>query len=168
MSTHDVPGANPANSDELRMGCWAEHDDGSLIFVESTESNRAIYSVFDVSKTPPVEYRDAMPIDSFKKTFTWERGKTDKKTNEKWLWHDKTPFPWDRVIKQGATDGQRMASAHDVLTAAERVADSLRMKVRGEVQRDDVAHMTPVEHPGADIASVIGGKISRAIRELLR
>ena len=58
MSTNDVPGADPRNSDELATGCWAEHEDGSLIFVESTEVNRVIYSVFDMSRTPPLEYRD--------------------------------------------------------------------------------------------------------------
>lgn len=125
MSTNDVPGTNPDNNDELAMGCWAEHDDGSLIFVESTEGNRIIYSIFDMSKAPIVEYRDAMPENSFKKTFSWDGAK-----GEKWTWHDKTPFPWDRVIKAGAEDGPRYASAADHLTAAERVAQSL--KLRGE------------------------------------
>ena len=50
MSTNDVPGANPANRDELAMGAWAEHADGSLIFVESTEGGTCIYEVFDLSE----------------------------------------------------------------------------------------------------------------------
>ena len=52
MSTTDVPGANPANRDELGVGSWAEHADGSLIFVESTEGDRVVYSMFDVSAEP--------------------------------------------------------------------------------------------------------------------
>lgn len=31
MSTNDVPGAKTENRDVLAMGCWAEHEDGSLI-----------------------------------------------------------------------------------------------------------------------------------------
>jgi hypothetical protein len=134
MSTNDVPGANPANYDELAMGAWAEHTDGSLIFVESTEGNRVIYSIFDMSKDPIIEYRDAMPEISFKNTFSW---KPDGK-NEKWVWHDKTPFPWDRIIKSGFPDGGRMASAGDILTAAERVAQSLKLK--GQEFDKDIKH----------------------------
>jgi len=61
MSTNDVPGHNPVNNDELRSNCWAEHDDGSLILVQSTEGGRVIYMMFDLSVEPVVEYRDAMP-----------------------------------------------------------------------------------------------------------
>ncbi len=123
MSTPDVPGSNPKNNDQLAMGCWAEHADGSLILVESTEGDRVIYSVFDMGKTPIVEYRDAMPTKGFMDQFSY-----GKKSPEKWTWHDKTPFPWDKVIKAGARDGQRFASAEDQLNAAERVAESLRLR----------------------------------------
>lgn len=134
MSTYDVPGANPANNDELRMGCWAEHDDGSLIFVYSTEGNRVIYTMFDLAKDPIVEYRDSMRQDAFEKTFTWDPTKKAKKGAEKWLWHDKTPFPWDRIIKDGGQDGIKFASASALKTAAERVAESLRL--RAETVKD--------------------------------
>lgn len=50
MSTNDVPGANPVNGDKLGMGCWAEHQDGSMILVEGTEGNRVIYSIFDMAR----------------------------------------------------------------------------------------------------------------------
>jgi hypothetical protein len=116
MSTNDVPGYRDENNDELRHGCWAEHEDGSLIFVESTEANRVIYSVFDMSREPPMEYRDAMPEASFKTTFSWKGG-----DDEKWTWHDKTPFPWDRIIEIGVEDGPRYPSAHHIATAAERI-----------------------------------------------
>lgn len=155
MSTNDVPGANPDNDDELGVGCWAEHNDGSLIFVESTEADRVIYSMFDMAKTPIVEYRDAMPTASFEKTFSRDS------VAGAWTWHDKTPFPWDRVIKGGAQDGARHAYARDTLNAAERVAESLRL--RGERVTRDLGHRaeTHIRRSGG-----IWDKLSRAISEL--
>lgn len=138
MSTNDVPGANQRNGDELAMGCWAEHEDESLIFVESTEGGRVIYSIFDTSPDPPVEYRDAMPEAVFKRRFSWSE-EANGASEEKWLWHDKTPFPWDRVIKAGATDGPRRPSAAAELNAAQRVAESLRLRAR-EVDAGNIAH----------------------------
>lgn len=138
MSTNDVPGANPSNSDELAMGCWAEHEDGSLILVENTEGDRVIYSIFDVAKEPMVEYRDAMPEIDFKKTFTWD---PKKKASIKWTWHDKTQFPWDRIIKEGAQDGHRLPSAEHYRSAAERIAESIKLRAN-EVSRDKYAHMS--------------------------
>lgn len=41
MSTNDVPGANPVNKDILAAGCWAEHADGSLLFVKGNEGGPA-------------------------------------------------------------------------------------------------------------------------------
>ncbi len=159
MSTNDVPGANPSNNDELAMGCWAEHDDGSLMFVESTEGARVIYSMFDMVKSPPIEYRDAIPESSFKKTFSWKPGGGG--STEKWTWHDKTPFPWDRVIKAGASDGGRLAFAEHTMSAAERVAESL--KLRGAAVSRDLSHRseTVLRRSGA-----IWDKISRAVAEL--
>lgn len=160
MSTNDVPGANPVNNDELTMGCWAEHDDGSLIFVESTESVRVIYSMFDLSKSPPVEYRDAMSEVSFKKTFSWDPTKT-KGPNEKWTWHDKTPFPWDSIIKLGVPDGGRFAAAEHLMSAAERVAESLKLKGAG-ISRD-IGHRADQARARAN---TIWNKLGRAIGEL--
>lgn len=126
MSTNDVPGAKASNNDELCMGCWAEHDDGSLIFVENTEGGRVIYVIFDVAVDPPVEYRDAMSEGAFKKKFSWDgKGKKDK-----WVWHDKTPFPWDRIIDAGARSGVGHVSADHLETAAGRVAKS--REIRGK------------------------------------
>lgn len=121
MSTNDVPGYKPENRDELAMGCWAEHNDGSLIFVESTEGGRCVYSIFDLSKKPVTEYRDAMAVGAFKAQFSWEPG---NKKSERWTWHDKTAFPWDRIIQAGARDGARYADVEEQLTAAERVRRS--------------------------------------------
>lgn len=161
MSTNDVPGSNPINNDILSMGSWAEHKDGSLILVESTEGDRIIYSMFDMSKEPPIEYRDAMPKVSFEKTFSWSKDKSSTKNiNEKWEWHDKTPFLWDRIIKKGFPDGGRLPSAEHVLSAAERIAESLRLK--GETIEQHRVNET------RDKMNVIWGKLSRALDEFLK
>jgi len=127
MSTTDVPGARAVNRDELSMGCWAEHEDGSLIFVENTEGGRVIYSVFDVSKKPPMEYRDAMPEDGFKEHFSWDPNGKKSDDNLKWTWHDKTTFPWDRIIEEGMPDGVRHACANHLISAAKRVSKSRQL-----------------------------------------
>ena len=143
MSTNDVPGYKAANNDVLAMGCWAEHEDGSLIFVESVENYRVIYSIFDMAKAPIVEYRDAMPETDFNAAFSWQsESKVSKKARGvnqiKWTWHDKTRFPWERVIKDGAKDGMRFACAADLRNAAERVADSLKLRAQAIT---DKSHM---------------------------
>lgn len=129
MSTHDVPGARPENRDVLAMGCWAEHDDGSLIFVEAVEAGRVVYSIFDVQSDPPVEYRDAMPESVFQDRFSWrpESDDADDDLDIRWTWHDKTPFPWERVMADFPA-GQRHPSAAAELTAAARVARSLNLR----------------------------------------
>lgn len=135
MSTNDVPGHKAENRDQLAMGCWAEHEDGSLIFVESTEGGRVIYSIFDVARKPITEYRDAMAEGGFKKIFSW-KGKDDIR----WTWHDKTPFPWDRIIREGARDGARFADVEEQLSAAERVRRSREIQRGQPVDPDDIAH----------------------------
>jgi hypothetical protein len=125
VATTDVPGVNPGNGDVLKQGCWAESPDGSLLFVTSTENGRVIYSIFDMSKPRVVEYRDAMDEVAFKRRFTAATG-----SKVIWTWHDKAPFPWDSVIKRGAEDGARLASAEDILDHADDVADSRRRLYR--------------------------------------
>ncbi len=161
MSTNDVPGAKASNGDTLALGSWAEHDDGSLIFVESTEGGRVIYSVFDMSKDPVVEYRDAESEAQFKKSFSWD---PSKPKTEKWTWHDKTPFPWDRIIKAGVSDGPRFASARDQLTAAERLAQ--RLKLAGHAVDDDIKTRADQTVPVS--GHQIMDKLSRAIAEVLK
>lgn len=150
MSTYDVPGANPVNNDKLKMGCWAEHDDGSLMFVESTENDNVVYSMFDLTKDPVIEYRDMMPIGDFEIAFSCTRDDINKTVKdskgrkikkELWTWHDKTPFDWNRVIKAGAQQGTRFASAHGVLAAAERIAQDLSLRGAAVLQ-DKISHRT--------------------------
>ncbi len=161
MSTNDVPGANPANRDELAMGSWAEHEDGSLIFVESTEDDRVIYSIFDVSVQPPVEYRDSMKIGAFKKQFSWKP--SDGATKDRWTWHDKTPFPWDRIIKRGSRDGRRDVSAEETLSAAARVRKSREIRQGRPVDEREVE--ARVERLGEKASKIIK-KLQRAISGL--
>ena len=127
MATQDVPGANPANADKLAAGCWAEHRDGSLIYVKGTENQQVVYELYDVAQVPPVYYQDAMREDAFKTQFSFPPAGTSA---EKWTWHDKTPFPWSRVMKTFDKPSPVYADVHDTLTAAARVAQSLRLRAR--------------------------------------
>jgi hypothetical protein len=154
MATHDVPGAKPGNRDQLAMGCWAEHEDRSLIFVESTEGGNVVYSVFDVARDPPLEFRDAMREGEFKAAFSWPN-----KVGEKWTWHDKTPFPWDRVMRDFPA-GTRVASAGALTTAAQRIAERLGLRGRN-FERDRYAHL-------ADEVRAAGGIIDRLQRAIDR
>jgi len=166
MATTDVPGARAVNRDELSMGCWAEHEDGSLIFVESTEGGRVIYSVFDMSKKPPLEYRDAMPEKGFKDHFSWDpKGKLNDDDNIKWKWHDKSPMPWDRIIEAGIPDGVRHACASHLLSAAERVSKS-RDLVGKPVDEKTLVDMTDkIGKFGRASRAIIDG-LQKAITEL--
>jgi len=160
MSTQDVPGHGSAKSDTLAMGVWGEHDDGSLLFVESTEGGRVIYSIFDMAQTPIVEYRDAMPEKGFKETFSF--GSKNAKVDAGWVFHDKTPFPWDKIMAAGGKDGMRYASAEDQLNAAQRVAQSMEM--RGSTfDEDKWAHLR--DSVGRKGRMIID-KIQRAVGEL--
>lgn len=136
MATTDVPGAKPANNDKLDIGCWAEHADGSYILVEGFEDDRVVYSIFDPSKAPMLEYRDAMLIGDFEKAFSCNStdiGKPYKDakgrfvTKSQWTWHDKTKFPWDKIMSM-AQDGPKFASAADQISAAQRVANDLGLR----------------------------------------
>ena len=166
MSTNDAPGAVARNRDELAMGCWSEHEDGSLLFVESTENGRVIYSIFDMSDDDDiVEYRDSMKEKAFKKHFTWRADADDDDLAQiKWTWHDKTPFPWDRVIAEGAKDGPRYTHADKQLSAAAKVARSRELK---GVPLDPASktHLVEQTH-GKKVAKAIRKAIQKAIDKL--
>jgi hypothetical protein len=170
MATHDVPGANAQNNDVLKHGCWAEHKDGSLLYVQTTENNRVVYELFDLSDPDePVAYRDAMPIGDFYKAFSWDDKKMTAEANgkrfnkEKWLWHDKTPFDWDRVIQPGhLKKGVIPVSAEQQLSAAARIAESLKLRR----EKLDTDHLREKLVEGTSIVGVLKDKIARAFREL--
>jgi hypothetical protein len=126
MATSDVPGYNPANKDVLALGCWAEADDKkSLLFVEGTESGEVVYCMFDLDDLEH-HYRHIMPEADFKKGFSWKSG--DAITSDRWTWHDKTPFPWDRLKAAGFKGGTGHALAGNQISAAERTARVLDLK----------------------------------------
>jgi len=169
MATNDVPGSNSFNRDVLAMGSWAEHDDGSLLLVISTEGNRVIYELFDVSGNDAVCYRDAMPIGDFNKAFSWDSNKFVTDTNgrripkEKWLWHDKTPFPFDKVmdnnlLKQGIVP----ISAAQQISAAAKVAQSLKLRA----EKLDTDNFRNKIMAGTSIVSSLKDKFARALDEL--
>lgn len=143
MSTDDVPGANPANKDILAAGCWAEHDDGSLLYVKGTENEQVVYELFDVAQDPPVYYPDAMTEKAFKASFSYP---PVGKSAEKWTWHDKTPFPWSRVMKTFDKPRPSYADVHEQLSAAARVAQSLRLRAQ-RLTPEGVEPMTPRSVP---------------------
>jgi hypothetical protein len=153
MSTDSVPGYDPANRDELKYGCWAEHEDGSLILVEGTEGGYVVYSVFDASEKPVMEFRDRMAEGAFKREFSWKGG-----DDERWEWHDKSEFPWDRVIGSGARGGTKFADADDLMSAAQRVARHRKLSGR-KFDYDE----SRVSSTGRDIRD----RIQRALETLL-
>lgn len=159
MSTPDVPGHNPANNDVLAMGCWAEHQDESLILVENTEGGRVIYSVFDMSKTPPMEYRDSMAEGAFKKTYSWD----PKKSKDRWTWHDKTQFPWDKLIGTGLRDGVKHVHADDQISAAERIIRNREIHRGSPVDRETAR--TRVDSLGKKAKHILR-RLEDAIRRL--
>ena len=160
MSTQDVPGHGSAKNDTLCMGVWGEHNDGSLLFIESTEGGRVIYSIFDMAQAPIVEYRDAMPEKGFKEAFSF--GNKHSKVDNGWKFHDKTPFPWDQVMASGGKDGVRYASAAEQLNAAQSVAESMKMR-RNTFDKNKWTHLS--ENVGRK-GRVIIDKIQRAVNEL--
>ncbi len=162
MSTNDVPGYKATNNDALAMGCWAEHEDGSLILIESTEGGRVIYSIFDVATIPITEFRDSMAEGAFKKAFSWAQGKSKE---DLWTWHDKTAFPWDKIIKSGARDGTRYASVEDHLSAAERVRRSREIHSGRPVDPEEIAHR--FDQLGEKAEGIIA-RLQRAIAGLPR
>lgn len=158
MSTHDVPGANPANRDRLAGGAWAEHDDGSLILVHQIEAGTVVYSIYDLSREPYVEYTDSMAETTFKTRFSW-RPEDHDDDDLIWTWHDQTPFPFDRVF-ENFTPQTRSVSAIATMTAAERVAESLQLQAQRVRQRQQHQPL-----PQRAATAIMGG-IQEAIRRL--
>ena len=207
MSTSDVPGNKKEHHDELGHGCWAEHEDGSLILVQSTEDKRVIYDVFDLKPgvaTPEgttvsksvIEYRDVKAEKEFKKDFSYDpaKGKKDG-VNEEWTWHDKTPFPWQRVIDAGmklaelkhvdptgvlttaaalgnavssatgtGADAEPFANSDELLTAAQRVAATLKLK--GKAFHPSAASHLTSSKGGKTAKATVMGRIKGAFSAL--
>lgn len=139
MSTHDVPGANKANNDILAAGCWAEHTDGSLLFVKGTEADQVVYELYDVAQDPPVYYQDSMRITGFNQNFSYP---PTGASSVEWTWHDKTPFPWSRVIRNFDKPTPMHTTVADTLSAAAKVAESLKLRAKN-LQPSDIEAQIP-------------------------
>lgn len=139
MATNDVPGANPANLDLLSVGCWGEDRDGtSLIHVVGRENGSVVFQMYDL--TNGMFYQDAMIEAEFKRTFSVP---PVGNSIVPWTWHDKTSFPWNRVMKRFQRPAPQHADVLDQMSAAERVARHLNLRSR-ELREEDVAD------PGAE------------------
>ena len=160
MATQDCPGANPANADVLAAGCWAEHDDGSLLYVKGTENGQVVYELYDMAQDEPVYYQDAMRESEFKTAFSYP---PVGKSAEKWTWHDKTPFPWSQVMKTFDKPRPMHADVHDQLSAAARVAESLRLRAQ-KLHPEGMEHMVEQTTPKG---RGIRDRIQKAIGALL-
>jgi hypothetical protein len=150
MSTSDVPGKRESNRDTLHAGCWAEHKDGSLILVESTEIGKGggnvLYSTFSLGSTVS-EYRAAETISKFSSMFSYDPAKDKSRggtepgqgdgVSEEWTWHDKTPFPWQRVIDAGV-----------------RVAEARQLDPSGAVAKADAMGKGVAAAAGTDLSLV--------------
>lgn len=119
MATHSVPGKKPENQDVLARGCWAEHNDGSLLIVHGIEEGTVVYSLFGAR----TEWSGRMEEDEFKTRYSFSE-RQDRDEAWRWLWHDKTPFPSERIVNAG------MRSSENVKPAAQRVAEALGLRAR--------------------------------------
>lgn len=165
MATNDVPGANPKNNDKLSRGCWAEHEDGSLIFVKDIDENdRVIFEIYDLSNDKhPVYYPQALTLKEFEKTFSYNPGKKDT-SKIKWTWHDKTAMPWERVMRVIKNPLAVSANVQDSLTAATQVAESLRARIREVVTEDFVLSNQGIDtRPAGNQAKGIFNRLKRAM-----
>ncbi len=165
MSTNDVPGAKASNRDVLAAGCWSEHEDGTLIFVKGTE-DRVVYEIYDMADDPPTTYTDAMAEEEFKKFFSWD----PKGEGLKWTWHDKTPFPWERIIKVSPRPKPSYASADAHASAAQKVVNSLRRRghniAERKARREEMGHMVEQEGSrGMLVLEKIATALERAFTE---
>lgn len=141
MATYDVPGANPVHNDELGVGNWAEHNDGSLILINSLNDERVIFSIFDMIKG--VEHRSTMPVDEFNRQFSMNLEKQPGELDDKWLWHDKTEFPWDRLFDPSDmkllpdNDASLAVTIERSEVIATSVADRISNKINTQVAKLD-------------------------------
>ena len=151
MSTQCAPGYKGSNSDSandvLFKGCWAEADAESLLFVEDIDEkdNIVIFNIFDLSKDPILDYRDSMTIDDFKEEFSYGSKMNKKIKGNKWTWHDKTKFPWKKIIKAGGQDGMRIAEANQVLSLAAQLAAHKHLRGNPVDKQDKLKYLDPEE-----------------------
>lgn len=163
MATNDVPGYNPSNNDELNHRSWAESsdpNDGSLILVISVTNGKVVFFVYDIKDgKPPLFFMDSMHEDDFKKFFSWDSSKPSK--SGKWVWHDKTEFPVERILKNDMPHGQMYALGEDQMSQAERLAQHFKKRMSA-VDLNDIKHKAESRGEKTTIETILS-KIGRAI-----
>ena len=122
----------------------------------TVEGGNVVYSIFDMAQDTPVEYRDSMNESGFKDQFSW---KPNDKDSIKWTWHDKTPFPWERIMGDFPS-GAKFPSVRAALNAAQRVAESLHLRA-GKIRDRDVP-----ESRQKSVGEMIDG-IAEAVKKLV-
>lgn len=142
MSTPDVPGYNPKNNDKLSKGNWAEHEDGSLIYVtDITPKGKVIFELIDLkNRNNPLKYTHAKDLRDFQKSFSYNPKSSDI-DQIKWTWHDKSPFPWEVVMKQLTNPTPLLPDVMDEPNAATKVAQSLQCRLVETLTEKDALEM---------------------------
>jgi len=159
MSTHDVPGANPRNADKLDMGCWAEADGGqSLLHVVGHEAGSVVFDIYDLQQDPALFYRDAMMEAEFKEFFS---APPTGKSDVSWTWHDKTTFPWDRVMKRLKATVPIHADVKDTLTVAQKIAQKLGLRAQKLAEGDVTSKMDQQRRAGHEVIEPIAQALER-------
>jgi len=115
-----------------------------------------------------VEYRASMLIGDFGRKFSVDPSKMSaKKKQDSWTWHDKTPFPWEKIMQKGVREGLRHPSADQLLSQARRVEESAAKRVRDDLQLKaeplrDMSHMSDVvRNVIHGIAEVVGDALNK-------
>lgn len=143
MSTNAVPGANPKNRDYLERGAWAEDkDQTSLVHVIGREDGSIVFQIYDLSEDPIIFYQNALIESEFKTFFSVPPVGTSDVT---WTWHDKTDFPFDRVMKRFSSKASYHADVKDQLSVAQRIAAALHIKGK-RLTKEDVSAQVEREH----------------------
>jgi len=173
MATNDVPGSNPQNNDTLKPGCWAEHDDGSLIFVKDIdEHDRVIFDVYDLGgAVPRIFYPTPLARKKFNETFSFKATRRRKSTDAEpvlWTWHDKSPFPWNKVSRSVDSISAPVETSGAEPTAAERIAVDLQMRMSTVLTRKLVHENQGLsERPVSRTSRTIADRLKNAIAALV-
>ncbi len=150
MATQDVPGAKASNGDTLAVGAWSEDKAGtSLMFVAGLENDQVVYQMYDL--TNGMFYQDAMLEKDFKKEFS----------GKDWTWHDKTSFPWNRVMARFNRPVPQHADVEDQLTTAGKVAKALHLRGRKLTEADVTARSEELRARGFEVMGTIAEAIGK-------
>lgn len=154
MATNDVPGAKVHNNDKLARGCWAEHEDGSMIYVKDIDENgRVIFDIYELADADhPTFYPHALSKKDFEETFSYDPKKIGV-ANLKWVWHNRTPMPWERVMRIFDTPVPALVNAVDTISAAKRVANSLKLRMGRSLDRSHILAAQGLEDRGPEKTS---------------